>query len=303
MLIKQLQESKFLIYSISSFKKNLKGFYIVHPTFFFKTIFQFFKPFVSKKFWIKLHFLNEVAELFQYIDKDELSLPPSVLIHDIQFSKKIKPRLFGCSLKEILERKAENGRRVPRIYDSLMKHIEDNGLDVQGIFRLSGKSDEITVLKTLIDNDDNIDYSNCDIYSIANILKLLFREMDPPLLTYEKYQKFLDATLLEDSKESIKQFQQIILSLPSSHYDTTRQLFSLFYKIHCKSDVNKMSSENIAIVMGVNLLKGQNLNIVEGLKDSKAINKAISFMISEYQEIFSQSRRRHRSVVVIQKKE
>lgn len=184
-----------------------------------------------------------------------------------------------------------------------MKYIEENGIDAQGIFRVGGKSDEVSILKTLIDNDDNIDYSSCDIHSVTSILKQLLREMEPPLLTYEKYSKFLEVASLDDTKEIIKQFQQIILSLPSSHYDTTRQLFSLFYKIHCKSDINKMTSDNISIVMGVNLLRGQNLNIVEGLKDSKLINKSISLMISEFQEIFSQTRRRHRSIVVIQKKE
>lgn len=33
------------------YKKNLKAFYIVHPTFWVKCLFWFMTPFLSKKFW------------------------------------------------------------------------------------------------------------------------------------------------------------------------------------------------------------------------------------------------------------
>ena len=65
------------------YKKNLKALYVVHPTFWLKTLFFFLTPFVSKKFWVKLQQIDTLHDLYTFIPQNQLDLPDFV----IQFDK------------------------------------------------------------------------------------------------------------------------------------------------------------------------------------------------------------------------
>ena len=60
------------------FKKNLKQLYIVHPTFWLKTALQFLRPFISSKFYAKIHYLNKLADIFPHFPQGKVKLPDCV---------------------------------------------------------------------------------------------------------------------------------------------------------------------------------------------------------------------------------
>ncbi|EFC50431.1 predicted protein, partial [Naegleria gruberi] len=64
------------------YKKNLKSLYIVHPTMMIKVIMKCFSPFVSEKFWKKLHLADTVQDIFKDIPEHILPLPPTVIAYD-----------------------------------------------------------------------------------------------------------------------------------------------------------------------------------------------------------------------------
>ncbi|XP_054721910.1 protein prune homolog 2-like [Uloborus diversus] len=59
-------------------RKNLKGLYLVHPTFWLKTIVIMTKPFISSKFSRKLRFVNNLQELEELIPMDHVCIPDKV---------------------------------------------------------------------------------------------------------------------------------------------------------------------------------------------------------------------------------
>ncbi|XP_076366414.1 uncharacterized protein LOC143255119 isoform X2 [Tachypleus tridentatus] len=59
-------------------KKNLKGLYLVHPTFWVKTIVIMTRPFISSKFSRKLQFVNNLKELSELIPMDHVCIPDKV---------------------------------------------------------------------------------------------------------------------------------------------------------------------------------------------------------------------------------
>jgi hypothetical protein len=61
------------------YKKNLKSLYIIHPTNFIKRLFAFFKPFISGKFWKKLHYIDDLAALSDAFDLADIELPSVAL--------------------------------------------------------------------------------------------------------------------------------------------------------------------------------------------------------------------------------
>ncbi|XP_035219220.1 exopolyphosphatase PRUNE1-like isoform X2 [Stegodyphus dumicola] len=64
-------------------RKNLKGLYLVHPTFWLKTIVIMTRPFISSKFSRKLKFVYSLKELSLLIPLDQVSIPDKVKQFDV----------------------------------------------------------------------------------------------------------------------------------------------------------------------------------------------------------------------------
>lgn len=56
--------------------------------------------------------------------------------------------VFGCELHKLCEREGTN---VPKFLVKFMEHIEQNGLEVVGIYRLSGNAASVTKLRYLVE--------------------------------------------------------------------------------------------------------------------------------------------------------
>ncbi|KAK8750338.1 hypothetical protein OTU49_014784 [Cherax quadricarinatus] len=63
-------------------RKNLQGLYLVHPTFWVKTVVVMTRPFVSAKFARKLRFVNNLKELSGLIPMDQVCIPDRVKQYD-----------------------------------------------------------------------------------------------------------------------------------------------------------------------------------------------------------------------------
>ncbi len=102
---------------------------------------------------------------------------------------------FGVDLGEQMLR---DGVEVPRLLEKCAEAIELHGLDNMGIYRLSGTTSKVQRLKQKLDYDlegtDLLSEENlADINDTAAVLKLWFREMPEPLLTWELYYGFIEA--------------------------------------------------------------------------------------------------------------
>ncbi|KAK7590928.1 hypothetical protein V9T40_002541 [Parthenolecanium corni] len=63
-------------------KKNLKALYLVHPTFWLRTLVTMIKPFISSKFSRKINFVNSLTELGVILPIEEASIPEKVRQYD-----------------------------------------------------------------------------------------------------------------------------------------------------------------------------------------------------------------------------
>ena len=65
---------------------------------------------------------------------------------------------------------------------------------MEGIFRISGVSSKIAEYKKKFDKDKPVNFKEDeDIHVVCGILKLYFRELVDPLLTYSLYDSLLEA--------------------------------------------------------------------------------------------------------------
>ena len=120
--------------------------------------------------------------------------------------------VFDVSLDDLLKR---DGSAIPLVIYQCIQAVDLFGLEVEGIYRLSGSSTHISKLKRIFDNgkDDDllhttsssleldsslVDFRNPeafyhDVNSVAGLLKQFFRELPDPLLSREHYQRFIQA--------------------------------------------------------------------------------------------------------------
>ncbi|KAM9385306.1 bcl-2/adenovirus E1B 19 kDa-interacting protein 2-like protein [Pholidichthys leucotaenia] len=68
-------------------RKNLKGFFVVHPTWAIKALITIIKPFISSKFSRKLKFVDSLKSLSQHIPTEHVQIPDCVAQYDQSLSR------------------------------------------------------------------------------------------------------------------------------------------------------------------------------------------------------------------------
>ncbi|XP_069580195.1 bcl-2/adenovirus E1B 19 kDa-interacting protein 2-like protein isoform X2 [Brachyistius frenatus] len=68
-------------------RKNLKGFYVVHPTWYIKALITIIKPFISSKFSRKLQFVDSLQDLSHFVPTEHVQIPDCVRQYDRDLSR------------------------------------------------------------------------------------------------------------------------------------------------------------------------------------------------------------------------
>ncbi|GAA5993389.1 hypothetical protein JCM5350_002160 [Sporobolomyces pararoseus] len=148
---------------------------------------------------------------------------------------------------------------VPRVLEKCCQAIELHGLDSMGIYRLSGTTSRVQRLKQSLDRDvegtDLLSEENLtDINDIAAVLKLWFRELPEPLLTWELYHQFIEVAKIENDRLRHIRLHERVNELPDPNYATLKYLMGHLDKVAERESINQMSVSNLSIVFGPNLL-------------------------------------------------
>jgi len=261
------------------YKKHLKNLYIIHPTVWIKLTLRLFKPFISNKFWKKLTYIDQSADIFNYFSKDELSLPNYVLTYGAA-PKKVQP-MFGHKLEDVVQRQTDSeGHDVPVVVTKAVAYLRAKALQIEGIFRISGSSAQIKELKRSFDSGEDVDLNEVeDPHVVAGILKLYFRELPNPLFLYNLYPAIVKSAQITDNEEKIKYICSLLSSLPRPHRLTAKVLFHFLADVVSNSQVNKMTASNVAIVMAPNLIRDPQESLQNAVNDANAINNFVGTLV------------------------
>ncbi|KAI1104006.1 RhoGAP-domain-containing protein [Jackrogersella minutella] len=184
--------------------------------------------------------------------------PPGAVVPKTEGSIQRGP-VFGISL----ERLYENSKGpVPMVIYQCIQAVDLYGLAVEGIYRLSGSTAHVNKLKHLFDTNEDapiLDFRNPenffhDVNSVAGLLKQFLRDLPDPLLTSEHYAGFVEAAKNDDEVVRRDSLHAIINALPDPNYATLRALALHLHRVIEHSAVNRMNSQNLAIVFGPTLM-------------------------------------------------
>lgn len=166
----------------------------------------------------------------------------------------IKDQVFGANLANLCQR--ENGT-VPKFVKLCIEHVEEYGLDVDGIYRVSGNLAVIQKLRFAVNHDEKLDLNDSkweDIHVITGALKMFFRELPEPLFTFIHFNDFVNA-IKQEPRQRVAAVKDLIKQLPKPNQDTMQILFRHLKRVIENGEKNRMTCQSIAIVFGPTLLK------------------------------------------------
>ncbi|XP_048223864.1 rho GTPase-activating protein 12 isoform X5 [Perognathus longimembris pacificus] len=166
----------------------------------------------------------------------------------------IKDQVFGSNLANLCQR--ENAT-VPKFVKLCIEHVEEHGLDVDGIYRVSGNLAVIQKLRFAVNHDEKLDLNDSkweDIHVITGALKMFFRELPEPLFTFNHFNDFVNA-IKQEPRQRVAAVKDLIRQLPKPNQDTMQILFRHLKRVVENGEKNRMTYQSIAIVFGPTLLK------------------------------------------------
>uniref|UniRef100_A0A8C1TE84 Rho GTPase-activating protein 17 n=1 Tax=Cyprinus carpio TaxID=7962 RepID=A0A8C1TE84_CYPCA len=185
--------------------------------------------------------------------RKSLTLLESVLptIQAQQDSWTEKPA-FGTVLDEHLKR---SGREIALPIEACVMMLLETGMKEEGLFRIAAGASKLKKLKAALDcSTSQLEEFYSDPHAVAGALKSYLRELPEPLMTYQLYDEWIQASNVPDPDKRLQALWVTCNQLPKNNKANFRYLIKFLAKLAQESDVNKMTPSNIAIVLGPNLM-------------------------------------------------
>ncbi|KAI1237152.1 N-chimaerin, partial [Lamprotornis superbus] len=125
-----------------------------------------------------------------------------------------------------------------------------------------------------------------DINIITGALKLYFRDLPIPLITYDAYPKFIESAKTADPDEQLEILHEALKLLPPAHCETLRYLMAHLKRVTLHEKENLMSAENLGIVFGPTLMRAPELDAMAALNDIRYQRLVVEMLIKNEDILF-----------------
>eukprot|EP00727_Mastigamoeba_balamuthi_P011742 m51a1_g7190 hypothetical protein (498) ;mRNA; r:120659-122548 len=177
--------------------------------------------------------------------------------------------VFGVDPSSLEQCTDDHGRRIPVVLQRLKEvFLERGGLEQEGVFRLASEQNELKAAKARINAGDlSSEGLPQDVNAIATLLKIWFRELPTPLLNDMEPERIF---LVSGEECAIA-----VSKLHEPNRTLLDWLLELLLLVAENRRVNKMTAQNLAIVVAPNLYEPRSADPMEGLVMSQ---KAVQFI-------------------------
>ncbi|XP_072312937.1 rho GTPase-activating protein 44-like isoform X2 [Eucyclogobius newberryi] len=160
-----------------------------------------------------------------------------------------------CYGKPLVEHLALSGRDIAFPIEACVTMLLECGMQEEGLFRVAPSASKLKKLKASLDCGvmDVQEYSS-DPHAIAGALKSYLRELPEPLMTFDLYNDWIQASNIQDPDKRLQALLGACEKLPPANGNNFKYLIKFLSKLTDYQDDNKMTPGNIAIVLGPNLL-------------------------------------------------
>ncbi|XP_032121136.1 rho GTPase-activating protein 4 isoform X3 [Sapajus apella] len=204
--------------------------------------------------------------------------------HHPRPSSQYNQRLFGGDMEKFIQ---SSGQSVPLVVESCIRFINLNGLQHEGIFRVSGPQLRVSEIRDAFERGEDPLVEGCsahDLDLVAGVLKLYFRSLEPPLFPPDLFSELLASSELEATAARVEQVSRLLGRLPAPVLVVLRYLFTFLNHLAQYSDENMMDPYNLAVCFGPTLLPvpaGQDPVTLQG-----RVNQLVQTLITQPDRVF-----------------
>ncbi|OAF65141.1 Rho GTPase-activating protein 8 [Intoshia linei] len=253
-----------------NFRKNLKRVYIIKSSLLVKLLLLFMKQFISHKFYRKIFYVDNVdsLEIEHGIQiKIEASPESESIDETLHLNTNLKLKRFGLS-STILSRNQcfgvslsyikKNGNMmqnsaIPTFLAKIIKIVIFKHLRQPFIFRTTPSVLRLNPLIEQINQDEPVNFNELDCSILAGLIKLFFRKLPEPLITFDLYDVFINVNLHQD--KSLNFIRKTLRANINGDYCELLALLLYFLNlIDAYSEFNHMTCSNLAIIWSQNIM-------------------------------------------------
>ncbi|XP_062934736.1 rho GTPase-activating protein 25 isoform X1 [Cynocephalus volans] len=202
--------------------------------------------------------------------------------------------VFGQRLDETVAYEQKFGPHpVPILVEKCAEFILEHGLNEEGIFRLPGQDNLVKQLRDAFDAGERPSFDrNTDVHTVASLLKLYMRDLPEPVVPWSQYEGFLLCGQLMNADEAKAQQELMkqLSILPRENYSLLSYICRFLHEIQLNCTVNKMSVDNLATVIGVNLIKSKVEDPAVIMRGTPQIQRVMTMMIRDHEVLFPKSK-------------
>ncbi|OCK86068.1 RhoGAP-domain-containing protein [Lepidopterella palustris CBS 459.81] len=192
--------------------------------------------------------------------------------------------LFGSDLGARCEFEK---RVIPSIVSRCIEEVELRGMDIEGIYRKSGGSNQVNTVRLGFEKNPDYDISDpdLDIHTVTTVLKQFFRKLPVPLISFDVYDQFLDAGQIQDPEKRAVSLLAAVNELPRSHRDCLQFLVFHLSRVIQHETENLMTPLNLAVVFAPTIMRP--ISIEREMTDVQQQRVAVQALLENHKFIFS----------------
>ncbi|KAI3373370.1 hypothetical protein L3Q82_006663 [Scortum barcoo] len=153
---------------------------------------------------------------------------------------------------------------VPAAIERCISHITAHGLKVEGVYRRCGLAVKVTQLVEALMTSPStapLESDEQGVLDAGSALKQFIRQQES-LIPNRDRQQWLHAAVISDERSRFSAYRQLLRQLSDDNRATLNALFGHFYMVQVFSQVNKMSAQNLALVLVPTLFQTLNQDLL-----------------------------------------
>lgn len=200
--------------------------------------------------------------------------------------------LFGVKLMDYASGRNDHSQ-PPLIVQKCITYLDTYALDVEGIYRVSGKRTALQDLACRAEKDElafTLSPDQDDPATVAGLLKRYLRELPDPILplSWENMMHYTRSRV-EETRAGWPFLRQKIRKQPPIHQSTLQLILEHLGRVAGNSQKNKMTASNLALVLGPVIFFGatamEDNNQLVGMEQDRTMEDLIVFGGPIYEDL------------------
>nr|CAD7262224.1 unnamed protein product [Timema shepardi] len=156
--------------------------------------------------------------------------------------------IFGVPLQLAVDRsRCHDGVDIPLVVRDCIDYVQDHGLTMENIYKLSGIKSKVQLLRRLYNQRENVKLADYEPPVVTSLFKQFLRELPEPMLTSELGPRFEEAAAVRTAEVRGAQLLSLVEQLPSCNRHLLSWVIVHLNHITCHDTSNKMNTQNLAI--------------------------------------------------------